>query len=241
MCIGAFVVAVQAGPQSPCKGAAQESLLRRRIRHRNGNRERRHQRRVGETQPNRLELRVLRRRRRWKAGLAARGRHRASSRDGCLVPGSPWSSSTTPKRLDWGPFLRIGFWDRAGFWGKVRASFSDVLQAGGECNPVWVNSMGVSSRPCRRRSSRDRHGQPIRPSAPAWSSQCHPSMRPDDPIRNHGATIIPPVRPETGHVGQHSAKPPRLLDRVRDRQKRDHIRHHDWKPRHQEHVERRPT
>ncbi len=40
-------------------------------------------------------------------------------------------------------------------------------------------------------------------------------MNPNDRDFSHGATIIPLVRPETGHAGQNSAGPPRLLDRVR--------------------------
>jgi integron integrase len=40
-------------------------------------------------------------------------------------------------------------------------------------------------------------------------------MRPNDRDFSQGATIIPLARPETGHAGQISAKPPRLLDRVR--------------------------
>jgi len=40
-------------------------------------------------------------------------------------------------------------------------------------------------------------------------------MRPDDRDFGQGATIIPLARPEPGHAGQPSARPPRLLDRVR--------------------------
>jgi hypothetical protein len=50
---------------------------------------------------------------------------------------------------------------------------------------------------------------------PAPSSQCRPPMSHDDRDLNQGATIIPLARPEAGHAGQNSAKPPRLLDRVR--------------------------
>ena len=49
----------------------------------------------------------------------------------------------------------------------------------------------------------------------ARSSQCRSPMNHDDRDLNHGATIIPLARPEAGHAGQISAKPPRLLDRVR--------------------------
>jgi integron integrase len=40
-------------------------------------------------------------------------------------------------------------------------------------------------------------------------------MRADDRDSNQGATIIPLARPESGPTGQDSARPPRLLDRVR--------------------------
>ena len=40
-------------------------------------------------------------------------------------------------------------------------------------------------------------------------------MSSDDRNSSRGATIIPIARPETGHAGQTSAKPLRLLDRVR--------------------------
>jgi integron integrase len=40
-------------------------------------------------------------------------------------------------------------------------------------------------------------------------------MRADDRDSNQGATIIPLPRPESGQSGQDSARPPRLLDRVR--------------------------
>jgi hypothetical protein len=40
-------------------------------------------------------------------------------------------------------------------------------------------------------------------------------MRADDRDSNQGATIIPLARPESGPIGQNSARPPRLLDRVR--------------------------
>ncbi len=38
---------------------------------------------------------------------------------------------------------------------------------------------------------------------------------PNDPDFGRGAKIIPLSRPESGHAGQISASPPRLLDRVR--------------------------
>src|ERR1017187_2724936 len=40
-------------------------------------------------------------------------------------------------------------------------------------------------------------------------------MRADDQDSSQGATIIPLARPGTGPAGQVSARPPRLLDRVR--------------------------
>ena len=49
----------------------------------------------------------------------------------------------------------------------------------------------------------------------ARSSQPYPRMRPDDRDPSQGATIIPLPRPDSGQAGQTSARPPRLLDRVR--------------------------
>src|ERR1039457_4171255 len=56
---------------------------------------------------------------------------------------------------------------------------------------------------------------PFATSAPARSSQCQAPMDTNDRNFSQGATIIPLAQPEAGQAGQNSAKPPRLLDRVR--------------------------